>query len=332
MSRSHSDHHIPSFVKVLGVRDAVAVSGTRDQRIAAIASRQHGRVSRRQLRAAGIGDGAIARLLARGALLREHPGVFAVGHNAPMPLGAEAAALLACADGTVLSHLTAAALWGLKTPPPTRVEVLIGGRETARPPGVRVHRTVQLPAQDIRIKQLLPLTSPARTLLDVADGLTPRELERALDEALVGRIVRASQIAAVLARARGRRGAVRIQKLIETSTGTTVTRSQAEERFLALVRAADLPQPDVNCRTRGFEVDFLWREPAVVVEVDGYRFHSSRAAFERDSAKAAKLTAGGLHVMRVTWLQTESDSYGVVARLAQALARERPSRPGAPPH
>ncbi len=321
MSRSHSDHQIPNLVKVLGVRDPVVVSGTRDERIAAIATRQQGRVSRRQLRAAGIGDGVIQRLIARGTLHREHPSVFAVGHHAPMPLGAEAAALLACADGTVLSHLTAAMLWGLETPRPRRVDVLIEGRETARPRGVRVHRTVQLPARDIRVKHQLPLTSPPRALLDIADGLPMRQLERGLDQALVSRVVRVGQIAEVLARAGGRRGASRLQKLIENATGTTtVTRSQAEERMLALIRAADLPHPEVNCRTRGYEVDFLWREHGVVVEVDGYRYHSSRSAFERDSAKGAKLTAAGLHVMRVTWLQMEADSYAVVARLAQALA------------
>jgi very-short-patch-repair endonuclease len=332
MSRSHSNHQSTNLIKVLGVRDPVVVSGTRDQRIAAIASRQHGRVGRSQLRAAGITDNVIAGLIARGALHREHPSVFAVGHHAPMPLQREAAALLACADDTVLSHLTAATLWGLPAHAPDQVEVLICGRQTAQPRGVRVHRTVQLPARDVRIKHHLPLTSPARTLLDIADGLTPRELERALDEALVARIVRISQIADVLARARGRRGAPRLSALIEHAAGTTVTRSQAEERFLALVRAADLPQPEVNYRTRGFEVDFLWRERRLVVEVDGYRYHSSRSAFERDSAKGAKLTAAGLQVMRVTWLQMEGDSYGVVARLAQALARARPSRPGAPPH
>lgn len=323
MSRSHRNHQSTNLVKVLGVRDAVVVSGTRDQRIAAIASRQHGRVGRSQLRAAGISDNVIAGLIARGALHREHPSVFAVGHHAPMPHGAQAAALLAT-DDTVLSHLTAATLWGLPAHAPNQVEVLICGRQTAQPRGVRVHRTVQLPARDIRIKHHLPLTSPARTLLDIADGLTPRELERALDEALVARIVRISQIADVLARARGRRGAPRLGALIEHAAGTTVTRSQAEERFLALVRAADLPQPEVNCQTRGFEVDFLWRERRLVVEVDGYRYHSSRSAFERDSAKGAKLTAAGLHVMRVTWLQMEADSYAVVARLAQAIGPTRP--------
>jgi hypothetical protein len=249
MSRSHSDHQSTNLVKVLGVRDPVVVSGTRDERIAAIATVQQGRVSRRQLHAAGIGDGVIKQLVARGALHREHPSVFAVGHHAPMPLGAEAAALLACADGTVLSHLTAATLWGLETPPARCVHVLICGRQTARPRGVVVHRTVQLPAQDIRVKHRLPLTSPARTLLEIADGLPMRQLERGLDQALVNRIVRVGQIADVLARAGGRRGAPRLQKLIESSTGTTtVTRSQAEERMLALIRAADLPQPEVNCR------------------------------------------------------------------------------------
>jgi very-short-patch-repair endonuclease len=100
-----------------------------------------------------------------------------------------------------------------------------------------------------------------------------------------------------------------------------VTRSEAERRLLALVREADLPQPQTNARLHGYEVDAYWPAHGLVVEVDGYRYHSSRPAFERDRAKAAKLVAAGLTVMRLTWLQMTHEPYAVIARLAQALAR-----------
>lgn len=189
------------------------------------------------------------------------------------------------------------------------------------PPGVRVHRTRLLTAREVRLSQGLPVTSPARTLLDIAELVSERELERALDEGLVSRVVRVGEVTDVLSRAVGRRGAPLLAAVLDRRSGPTVTRSEAEERMLGLIRAAQLPPPEVNVRVHGFEIDFLWREQEVVVEVDGYRYHGGRSAFERDRAKAATLTAAGLQVMRVTWLQREEESHAVIARLAQALLR-----------
>lgn len=269
------------LVKLPGGRTVTPVSGPRDQRIATIAQAQRGRVSRRQLLAAGIGTNTIDRLLSRGQLQRVHTGVYAVGHLAPIPLGAETAALLACREGTVLSHRTAAGLWKLRPAGygDGTVEVTIRGRQTARPPGVRVHRTRLLTAREVRLSQGLPVTSPARTLLDIAELVSERELERALDEGLVSRVVRVGEVTDVLSRAVGRRGAPLLAAVLDRRSGPTVTRSEAEERMLGLIRAAQLPPPEVNVRVHGFEVDFLWREQEVVVEVDGYRYHGGRSAF-----------------------------------------------------
>jgi very-short-patch-repair endonuclease len=186
-----------------------------------------------------------------------------------------------------------------------------------------VHRTRLLDAQDVCTLERLPVTSPARVLLDMAELLTPRGLERALDEALVTRVVRPAQISELLGRAHGRAGTALLRALLARQTGTTRTRSEAEERFIALLRSARLPEPEVNTRVHGYEVDFLWRSASIVVEIDGYKFHSTRAAFERDRQKDAQLHASGLTTMRVTWFQMEDESYAVIARLAQALASRK---------
>jgi very-short-patch-repair endonuclease len=301
----------------------MVVSGTRDQRIAAIASAQRGRLARWQLHAAGLSDSAIARRVASGRLHREHRGVYAVGHATTAPLADETSALLACGERTVLSHVTAAGLWiphQLGNADRT-VDVTACARQTGRPSGVRVHRTRDLSRRDVRMLHGLPVTSPARTLLDVADVLTLRLLERALDEALDRRLVRLSQVREVLGRAHGRRGAPVLAALLDRDHCQTITRSEWEERLLALVRQADLPTPELNARLHGYLVDAVWREHALVVEVDGWDYHSSRSAFERDRAKSAKLTALGFHVIRVTACQLREEPFVVIGRIAQALGR-----------
>jgi very-short-patch-repair endonuclease len=311
---------------VFGLRpgEFFPVSGTRDQKIAAIAARQRGRVARQQLICAGIASSTVDRLLKSGFLHRLHQGVYAVGHLAPVELGRETAALLAARPGAVLSHLTAASLWNLR---PQRsdgpVELTVWSVPTGRRAGIVVHRTSHLPSQDVRIFCGLPITSPARALADIAASLTTRELERALDEGLVRRIVRLGEVAEVVERLPNRPGMRALRNLLDHRRTTTLTRSQAEERFLELVRAAQLPVPEVNVPLHGFTVDFLWREQGVVVEVDGYRFHSTRSAFERDHRKTAVLGAAGLEVQRITWDQMDEESFAIVARLAKGLEARR---------
>lgn len=189
--------------------------------------------------------------------------------------------------------------------------------------GVVVHRSTILDARDVLIHDGLPVTAPARTLLDLAAELAPRELERMLDTALVQRCVTLRQVGDVIARAGRHRGCVALRELLLAHTHTTFTRSEAEERLLALVRAAGLPDPLVNVRRRGFELDFYWpRDPGrdVAVEIDGYEFHGGRAAFERDRRRDAILRAAGIDVLRFTWRRLTEEPYAVVAELALALA------------
>jgi len=307
-------------VRVLGARSVITVSGTREQRVAGIAAAQCGIVSRRQLRAAGIGSGVIDRLVRKGRLLRVHRGVFAVAGLPSVPLAAETAALLSIRDGALLSHHSAAALWGMTSTAGGLVHVLVRGNSAGHRRGVRIHRTELLDASDARVRNGLPVTSPIRTLLDDAPSLEARELERAFDQAQVGGLFRLRELATRLQLGGDRRGLRLLRALAERETGTTVTRSQAEERFLELVRQAGLPAPHVNAHRYGYELDFFWEQQRFVVEIDGYAFHRSHGSFERDRRRDAKLRAVGVSATRVTWLQLVDEPLAVIARLAAGLA------------
>lgn len=255
-------------------------------------------------------------LVAAGSLHRVHRSVYAVGHTAPTPLGPETAALLACGEGAALSHQTAGLLYEIVRQGDGRIHVTAPNRHGPQPKGVTAHRTSTLSPAEVRISNHLPLTNPARTIVDLADFLDERELGRALEEAVVQRLLSLAEIHAIL----GRRGYKRLIRSLARHTSPHVTRSELERLMYRLIRAAGLPLPEVNARILGYEVDFLWRKEGLVIEVDGYRFHSSRPAFERDRAKGNKLVAAGLALMRFTWWQMTNEPYAVVARIAQALA------------
>jgi very-short-patch-repair endonuclease len=310
-------------VSILGLGAQLLVSGSRDERIAQIASRQRGLVSRPQLLMAGLSSSIINGLQARGQLLRVHRGVYAAGHRAPCPLAAETAALLAVGPGATLSHLSAAILWGLLPADlaTDRVDVTFAGSERRNRSGIRVHRTRRLDAVDRRIHQGLPVVSPARALVEISPVVSGRWLERALDQGEVHRLLRRSEVSTALDRFPVHSGRLAVKRLLEAQTGTTLTRSDAEELFLDLVRRADLPKPETNARLHGFEVDFLWREANLVVEIDGYQSHGTRRAFESDRRKDAKLIAAGVTVIRFTWNELVNHTYVVIARLARTLAR-----------
>ncbi|MGZ4299826.1 MAG: DUF559 domain-containing protein [Solirubrobacteraceae bacterium] len=299
----------------------MSICGSRDERIAAVAARQRGRIARRQLSAIAVGSASVAWLVGKGRLFPTLRGVFVVGHHAPIELSAETEALLSVRDGAALSHWSAAALWGLSAPPPQEIDVIVSDGAPASNPGVRVHRSRILEARDVRIRAELPVTSPARTLLDIAPLSTERQLELAFDRGIVERVLRPDHIADVLARAGGHRGRARLARLLDRQlSGTSMTRSEAEERVLEMIRAARLPEPRLNTRVAGYELDFFWPDRRFALEVDGFRFHSGRGAFERDRRKDQDLRRVHIDVMRVTWRQIEMEPYAVVAALAEALA------------
>jgi very-short-patch-repair endonuclease len=293
--------------------------GNADQVIAGLAARQRGIVTRPQLIGAGIERGAIKRRLRAGRLHSVHRGVYLVGHAVPPDGAREMAAVLACGAGALVSHRSAAHLWQLLRCPANQppVDITLVRRDAGARTGIRTHRVRSLDRGDVQTLRGLPLTTPARTLLDLAAAVSRPELERAFAEAQARRLVNDGGIADQLDRNPGRAGVRALRRLVER--GPALTRSEAERRMLGLIRAAHLPAPRVNTRLGPYEVDFLWTRQRLVVEVDGYAYHGNRRAFEGDRERDARLAAAGYTVIRITWRQLTSGPEAVVARLAAAL-------------
>jgi very-short-patch-repair endonuclease/predicted transcriptional regulator of viral defense system len=292
-----------------------------ERAIGAIAAAQDNIVTREQLIGAGVGRGAISYRARAGVIHRLHRCVYLVGHAPPTVAGRARAAVLACGGDSVLSHRSAAELWGLLSEHDGEVDVTVIGRNPGRHPGIDVHRVADLDPRELKHIRGIPLTSPARTICDVAGAGLSHEAEHALEQARVERLVTDRQLRQVIERAPTRAGSALIRVLLDSENGAGYTRSKAERTMRALVRSADLPQPLVNVQLQGFLVDFLWPSERLVVEVDGYEFHNDRAAFERDRRRDQILTAAGYRVIRVTWRQLRDEPVAVIARLAQALAR-----------
>lgn len=294
----------------------------RERIIADLAGRQRGVVTASQLRAVGFDQQAIKRRLRAGRLHRLHRGVYLVGHPVPPNGAAELGAVLACGAGSVVSHHTSARLWRLsafleRTGP---IHVTVPGRDARHRPGIVVHRVRALAARDVRHVDGIPATSPARTLLDLASLLPLHDLELTLADARALGLIGERDLADLLDRDGTRRGAGVLRRLLELERSHGLSRSEAERRLFALIHAAGLPLPKKNALVGRLQVDFLWRPEKVVVEVDGYAYHSSKRAFERDRERDAQLAARGHTVIRVTWRQLRDGPEAVIARIAAALA------------
>lgn len=321
----HMDHQGPGRSKTaldLGLGGSRAA---RERAIAELASRQRGLATRKQLLRLGMTRDAIDNRVRSSLLHALHRGVYLVGHGHMAPGARELAATLACGPNAVVSHRSAAWLWRLLAEPDGEPEVIVFGRDCRRA-GIRTHLLASLPRRDVRRLGGIPVTSPPRTLLDLAAVVALRDLERATAEAQVRGLTRPSELLSLLARAGRRPGVAALRSVIEADAGRALTRSELEERFLALIRRAGLPTPDVNARAGSLEVDFLWRDHRLIVEVDGFRFHSSRAAFERDRRRDAELTTLGYRVLRVTWRQLVGEPESTLVLVAQALALAQSGR------
>jgi very-short-patch-repair endonuclease len=286
--------------------------------VAPLATSQRGIVTAAQLSGLGLTRHQVARAVRLGRLHRLHRGVFAVGHTALAPFAREYAALLASGEGALLSHISAAHVHGLLDAPPIP-DVTVVGRAPRRQDGIQLHYAAALDPRDRRLRQGMPVTTVARTIVDLAAVLTASQLERILGEAYAQRLATEAAVRAALDRAAGRRGTAVLRGLLGAAT-SAVTRSEAERRALAVIRRAGLPRPLTNIRVAGHEVDLLWREHRLIVEIDGYAFHGHRKAFERDRRRDAALLAAGYRVMRITWRQLTEEPLALVANLARALA------------
>lgn len=289
-----------------------------------IGARNHGVATRRQLLDGGLPVHTVDRLVRSGRLIVLHRGLYQIG---PLPAARarEAAAVLAGGPSSRISHRSAAAIHTLVdsrgVPTPTDVTVPRNRRPRLRHIDVRIHRCRDLRPDEVTTFEGIPVTTPARTLLDLGECLTVRELEQSLATALRRGLVTMDQMRDMVGRHPKHRGGAPLRLLIESEAEPAFTRSEAEERLLQLTRDAGLPRPELNARIMEHEVDFLWRRQRAVAEVDGYAYHSSRGSFAADRRRDAELTAAGYRIVRFTWSDVTERGLATVARLAQILTR-----------
>lgn len=293
-----------------------------DAAVAQVAARQFGVVTIRQLEACGLDRGGIEHRLATRRLQRLWRGVYAFGHQELTRQGYLVAAVLACGPGAVLSHRTAAVKWELLAFAGSAIDVTVLARGTrAKRPGISLHCVRRLDPQDVTVLGRIPITTPAKTLIDLNAAVSARLLERAFEQAQIRRLLPAGALEAALQRANGRRTRILRALIARERRARTVTRSDLEECFLALVRRAGLPEPEVNVRLAGYEVDFLWRSRRRVIEVDGHAYHSTRQATTRDRRKDDDLEAAGYRVTRFTADQILHDPDDTLARATRAVGQ-----------
>lgn len=288
-----------------------------DRLVGVVAARQDSVVTWDQLRYLGLGPGAIEHRVRRGLLHRLHPGVFCWGTRIESPWMRARAALYACGRGSIVTADAACGLIGIRGHPPGAIDITVIGRRVRRT-GVRAHNVAKVARADVREIRGIPVSSPARALLEIAPRLTARDLAEAVEQAQIKRLVTKRDVEQAIERAGPRPGVVALRALLEEPA---FTRSWAERRVVALVRAARLPRPIFNAEVDGFEVDALWRRERVVLEYDSYAFHLTKEALERDRRKTAALQRGRYVVLRTTWRELTKESHALIARTAEALAR-----------
>jgi predicted transcriptional regulator of viral defense system len=303
-----------------------------DALISEIAARQHGSIAHRQLRGLGLGDDAIHYRVRAGRLHVVHRGVYAVGHPHLTRHGEWMAAVLAGDEGALLSHWSAARLWGLAGGRQRPIHVTVARNGGRKDRGVRFHHPRSLHREDRALRDRIPVTSVARTLLDNARGLTFTELQKPFEEAIRVDLLDALALARLLDRSNGRHGARQLRRLLaEHLHLPDDTRPGLEAEFAAFCRACKLPMPVFNALVGGYIVDALWPAQRLIVELDSRAFHSSWRARESDAVRDGELQALGYRVLRVTAtrLRREPDALErTIRRLL--LANDEGPRAGGP--
>ncbi|HEY8763726.1 MAG TPA: type IV toxin-antitoxin system AbiEi family antitoxin domain-containing protein, partial [Solirubrobacteraceae bacterium] len=285
-----------------------------------VALRQHGNLTRRQLLNAGFNDDGIRYWVRRGWLYRVYRSVYAVGRPPQTALERASAAVLACGPTAALSHLPALALWGLAGWPASVEEVVVS--EDRRPSGIRAHRVSTLLPRDVRRRHGIRITSPARTMLDCTPSLTDRRLTRVVNEAKRTKLLKPHHLTDLLIRCPTHPGAPKLRRFAE-SEATGPTRSELEDLFLALCEEHKLPRPKVNTQVNGYEVDFYFEAEKLIVEVDGWDFHRSRDAFERDRSRDSDASEAGIETIRITYHRISQRPEREAVRLHKVLTRRQ---------
>lgn len=294
-------------------------------RVVALAERQHGVVARRQLIEVGMGSNAVDNGLRGGRLYRLHPGVYAVGHRVVSREGRWMAAVLAGGDGAVLSHRSAAALWGIATY--SGAIEITSPRDTRSRGAIRRHCTLLCP-DEVTVLDYIPVTSVHRTLFDYAGFSAVDRLEAAIRQAEYRRLWDRLSLPALLARHPGARGNVNLRLCLERLGRTSgFTRSDLEELFLPFLERFGLPRPHLNARLQvhgeWIEVDCLWRSERLIVELDSRVAHETRAAFETDRERDRGLQSDGWRTVRITWRQLHDEPDRVAYDLRALLKYKR---------
>lgn len=310
---------------------------SRSDRAIELASRpQHGVITLRQIEALGLSARAVRHRVATGRLLRLHRGVYATGR--PTAETRWMAAVLACGDGALLSHHSAAALWGLRSDPARWVDVSVPTRGGRACEGIAVHRRETLKPTDATSKHGIPCTSVALTLLDLATVLDRRSLERVIDRAEELRLFDLSAIDRLLAQGgRHRPGSGALANALAAYEAPTITRSEAEERFLSAIEAAAIDRPLVNTwisleNGTGYSPDFLWPDAGLIVEIDGRAYHAKRRAFRHDRQRDRRLALAGFETRRYDASEVIEEPERVAAEVLaflQARSGPTPVRAGA---
>jgi very-short-patch-repair endonuclease/predicted transcriptional regulator of viral defense system len=290
-----------------------------DVRIARVAGAQHGVITHAQLRDLGIGaDGIDHRLRAR-RLLPLYRSVYVVGHQNRSRETSWIAAVLAGGEEAVLSHRSAGAAWGICVSQ-GRVEVTVPRQRRGRP-GI-VFRRAKLPADERTVHDGIPITTVPRTILDLAATHDERQVERAINEAEIRRLWDELSLHDLLHRYPRRPGTKTVRAALQKrSEGATLTRSDLEDLFITFADKVGLRRPETNVLIEGILVDCVWRRERVIIELDGWETHKTRAAFERDREKSRILQAAGWWCVPITYLQLKHASKEVADDVRRLLGR-----------
>jgi len=309
---------------------AGSIQQSRDGTVWKLAARQHGVVARHQLLDLGLTARAIEHRLQTRRLHLLRRSVYAVGRPQVDYDGELMAATLACGPDAVISHASAAALWGLLPSPPQAIHVSVLAGYDRRLPGIVAHRRVALRPADVATCRRIPVTAVVCTLIDVAPAWTRERLERAINEADRHELVTPDRLRHELELFAGRAGVRKLRNILDGRT-FALTDSELEQRFLPLARDAGLPPPLTQVHVNGFRVDFYWPDLGLVVETDGLRYHRTPAQQARDRLRDQAHAAAGLTALRFTHGQVRFQPNHVRSTLEAVRTRllNRPRDSGA---
>lgn len=294
----------------------------RERALRALATRQHGVVSHRQLLRLGFEVRWIERRLEEGRFEAIHREVYSVGHSRVPGKGRWWAAVLAYGPGSVLSHQSAAVLWRLRRrrPGPIHVNAFLGWQGTYRRKGIWLHRC-KLRPEEATVHDGIPVTTVARTLFDFAEVAPYEEVRKAAEAADRRNLLRLRELESVCERGRGRRALRPVRRLLVELGAPAEGRSPLEIRFVEFLREHGIPAPAQNVLVLGHEVDALWPAAKLVVELDSWEHHGDRAAFERDRARDPELMLAGYRTIRITHRRLDTEAHEVAEEIRALLAQ-----------